>query len=150
MTREVREPRDDEEWRASYELRWRVLRAPWDQPRGSERDEQEERSLHRVCVELAADGALLRVIGTARAHHLGEGRAQIRYMAVEESCRGEGVGADLLISLEEALRADGVVEVVLNARESALRFYERAGYRVVGEAETLYGEIPHARMAKSL
>ena len=34
------------DWIKYFDLRWRVLRAPWDQPRGSERDDREDTSIH--------------------------------------------------------------------------------------------------------
>jgi hypothetical protein len=39
---------------------------------------------------------------------------------------------------------------VLNARDNATEFYARHDYKVVGEAETLFGVIRHVRMAKAL
>ena len=44
----------------------------------------------------------------------------------------------------------GAKKLVLNARDNATEFYAKHGYAVVGEAETLFGVIRHARMAKSL
>ncbi|MBL7922889.1 MAG: GNAT family N-acetyltransferase, partial [Bacteroidia bacterium] len=45
-----------------FMLRWKVLRAPWDQPRGTERDDLEESSLHRMIIlnsgEIVACGRL--------------------------------------------------------------------------------------------
>ena len=31
---QVTAPQSSEDWQAYYKLRWQVLRAPWDQPRG--------------------------------------------------------------------------------------------------------------------
>ena len=44
-----------------YDLRWRILRAPWKQPRGSEKDILEEDSYHLMVVD-----AKQRVIGVGR------------------------------------------------------------------------------------
>ena len=33
------EPRTTQEWESYFDLRWRVLREPWGQARGSERDD---------------------------------------------------------------------------------------------------------------
>ncbi|NNE38304.1 MAG: GNAT family N-acetyltransferase, partial [Gammaproteobacteria bacterium] len=59
-----------------YDLRWRILRAPWDQPRGSEKDKHEE-SAHHVCIKSDTGN----VIGVGRLHIASPGIAQIRYMA---------------------------------------------------------------------
>ena len=44
---ETRSPRTGQEWQHYYELRWRILRAPW-QAHGPERDETDETSTHRM------------------------------------------------------------------------------------------------------
>ena len=40
--------------------------------------------------------------------------------------------------------------MVLNARLEAVGFYERLGYEVVGPGPTLYGQVEHKRMQKTL
>ena len=86
--------------------------------------------------------------GIGRIHFLGVHEAQIRYMAVEESYRGRGVGKAVLARLEEIASTRGVVRIILNAREGALPFYARSGYRVLGMGHTLFGCIRHVRMEK--
>ena len=44
----------------------------------------------------------------------------------------------------------GTQKLVLNARDNATELYAELGYVVVGEAETLFGEIHRVRMAKLL
>ena len=41
-------PSIDAEWQAYFDLRWQVLRAPWNQPRGSEQDGLEDTSEHAL------------------------------------------------------------------------------------------------------
>ena len=41
-------PQTEEEWEHYYEIRWQVLRAPLQQPRGSEKDEYEQHAWHRM------------------------------------------------------------------------------------------------------
>ena len=43
---EIRSPETEQEFAAYYELRWRVLRKPWGQPSGSERDELDAAATH--------------------------------------------------------------------------------------------------------
>ena len=73
----VRTPASSAEWAAYYELRWRILRAPWQQT-GCERDETDDSSIHRMVCR--RDGKALAV---GRLHRLDEHSGQIRYMAVE-------------------------------------------------------------------
>ena len=71
-------------------------------------------------------------------------------MAVDEDCRGQGIGRRILAALEEQAHAAGARRIVLDARKPAERFYEKRGYRTLGEAHTLFGHIAHVRMSKDL
>ena len=128
-----------------FELRWRVLRAAWKQPRGSERDDREDESIH-LMVRAAAGDAL----AVGRLHLNSPSEAQVRFMAVAPEAQGRGLGGTVLQELESRARAAGAQCVVLNARATARPFYERHGYRVLGPAERLFSEIDHWRMRKDL
>lgn len=127
------------------DLRWRVLRAPWGQPRGSERDDEDDRAVHALAV--LGDG---QVVGVGRLHRRSASEGQIRYMAVEEVWRGRGVGARILNALEEEAVRRGFGRMMLEARAEAVPFYHRHGYRVEGEGKVLFGAIAHAVMGKVL
>ncbi len=142
---EIREPRTDAEWAACFDLRWRVLRAPWGQPHASERDDLENDSRHRLAID--ADG---RVIGVGRLHRLDDRTGQIRYMAVEPDCERQGVGTRILLALEDAARDAGLRSIRLHAREGAAPFYARRGYRTLGPSHVLFGEVRHLLMEKRL
>ncbi len=47
----IRSPKNDLEWEQYYDLRYRVLRQPWKQPRGSERNEGDETGEHFALYE---------------------------------------------------------------------------------------------------
>ncbi len=142
---DVRAPATREEWQAYFELRWQLLRAPWQQPRGSERDEYEDSAAHRMICD--ADN---RILAVGRLHCVDTRTAQIRFMAVAESCRRQGLGRRLLESLEDAARDSGCSEIILQARESSIRFYENAGYRLVAKSHRLFNRIQHFKMRKVL
>ena len=144
MDIELREPRTAEEFRLYHDLRWRVLRAPWDQPRESEKDAFEDRAAHLT----AWRGG--RLVGVGRLHFNSPVEAQIRFMAVEPDWQGHGIGGLILARLEERARASGAQAIVLNARESAVAFYAARGYTVARELEPLFGSIPHFQMVKTL
>ena len=74
----INSPHSEKQWQIYYNLRWNVLRRPWGQPKGSERDELEGCAIHLLaCVNGHA-------AGVGRIHSLSEDVARIRYMAVEE------------------------------------------------------------------
>jgi len=139
------EPRTVQEWESYFGLRWRVLREPWDQPRGSERDDLDAKSFHLMLRD--PGGA---VVAVGRLHLNSPSEAQVRYMAVDESCRGRGLGSRILSGLEGRARSERVMSVVLNARDGAINFYSRHGYSVEGPADILFGEVRHFRMRKNL
>ena len=139
------EPTSPNDFELYYDLRWRILRKPWDQPKGSEKDEFEDKSIHvMVCEEDKIP------IGVGRAHFNSDEEAQIRYMAVEEEWRGKGIGKMILYYLEVKIKEKGAKNIILNARDIAIKFYERNGYQIVKEAHTLFDMIPHYRMMKKL
>ncbi|MBI5229009.1 GNAT family N-acetyltransferase [Candidatus Micrarchaeota archaeon] len=142
MNVEIREPRTEKEFEEYYDLRWRILRAPWGQPRGSERDGLENESIH-----LAAFAGK-KIIGCGRIHFNSGEEAQIRYMAVDKRFQKKGVGRRILKELEKKAMKNGAKQIVLNARESAVGFYESRGYKIIGEAHKLFGVIPHFKMLK--
>ncbi|MBI5040957.1 MAG: GNAT family N-acetyltransferase [Gammaproteobacteria bacterium] len=128
-----------------YELRWRILRQPWGQPLGSERDALETQSWHRMaCVEERIP------VGVARLHLNNPEQAQLRYMAVECDRQRQGVGVALALELEKVARLLGASEVMLHARKDSIGFYEYLGYQITGPARTLFGTIPHSEMRKPL
>jgi N-acetylglutamate synthase-like GNAT family acetyltransferase len=141
----VKSPQSDEEFAQYYGLRWRVLRAPWGSPRGSERDELETEAHHAMIC--GVDGNVLAV---GRLHFNSPDEGQIRYMAVDEQSRGQGHGRRIVEYLEAEARAHGARAVMLNAREQVVGFYAVLGYEVVGEGPTMFGTVKHSKMRKKL
>ena len=144
MKYQVTTPVSAEDWQAYYQLRYQVLRQPWGQAPGSEQDDLEAQSAHRMIKD--PDGNVLAV---GRLHHLPDGWCQVRYMAVAESARGKGLGALVLRALEQQGLAWGCAQLTLNARENAFQFYHKLGYLPGRQLEPLYG-IAHQQMTKTL
>lgn len=137
-------PCSEAELERYFELRWELLRAPWGQPRGSERDEFEDTAFH-VLAEDAAGGA----IGVGRLHRLDKHVGQIRYMAVVDTWRGRGVGTAILGRLEQQAMQWQLHVIQLHAREPAVNFYRHHGYSTIAPSHTLFGAIPHMLMSKN-
>lgn len=142
---ELLEPSTQAEWDSYFDLRWRVLRAPWKQPRGSERDESDATSYHLMA--RGADGLALAV---GRLHAHSAELYQVRYMAVDPDWRGQALGGRLLEGLEARARSLGAAEIFLNARQEAIPFYLKHGYILERPTETLFGEVRHTQMRKRL
>lgn len=137
-------PQTPEQWQAYYQLRWLVLRAPWQQPPGSEQDELEQQAFHLMLIDGSGG-----VQAVGRLHQLDNSTGQIRYMAVADSARGKGAGSVILQQLQQQAVSLGLKHLQLNARQEAVGFYQRLGYQRVGDAKPMFG-IAHLRMTKTL
>ncbi|QDT74864.1 putative N-acetyltransferase YjcF [Lacipirellula limnantheis] len=145
---EVTSPRTAEEFERYFALRWQVLRDPFQQPRGSERDDLDRPGSGTEHAVIFGDSG--EAIAAGRIQLNSPEEAQIRYMAVAESRRGEGLGRLIVRRLEEIARQRGAKYAVLNARDEAVGFYRALGYIVVGVGPTIFGSVTHSRMQRLL
>ena len=136
-------PSTPDEYQRYYELRWKILRAPWNQPRGSEQDELEQTSHHLMGIKNDHD-----IIAVGRLHFNNIREAQFRYMAVDTAHQRRGAGTLLLKALESKADELGATCIVLDAREQALGFYRKQGYKLEGPGHMLFNTIPHVKMRK--
>jgi ribosomal protein S18 acetylase RimI-like enzyme len=141
----ITEPQSPDDFNQYYDLRWRILRAPWKQPQGSEKDEYEDKSYHLM---VRSDGGEL--MGIGRMHFIEAETAQIRFMAVDEPFRGMGIGRLILDHLEKIAFSRGARRILLNARIGVVDFYQKSGYSIIGDGPTLFGQIRHFIMEKEL
>ena len=121
------------------------MRAPWQQLRGSEKDDLEAESEHLMIV-----GKDSRPLAVGRLHFNTPAEAQVRFMAVDPAAQGRGLGSAILQEFERRARVAGATSIVLNARDDVQRFYKRHGFAVVGPAPTIFGTVKHVRMLKHL
>jgi len=97
------------------------------------------------CLHAVAYDEQNQAIGTGRL--LPDGH--IGRMAVLESARNSGVGAQILRVLMEQARLRGHTGVQLNAQQTAEKFYLKEGFSRDGEVFMEAG-IPHVAMSHSL
>ncbi len=143
----IKSPHSPEEWTQYFHLRWQVLRAPWNQPKGSEKDDIEflNTSFHAMALNNNS-----KIIGVARIHLLDSNVAQIRYMAVSDAWQGKGVGIGLINYLEHIAQTKGIKKIILQARENALPFYHKLNYKVKEKTFVMYNKIQHFLMEKEI
>src|SRR5262245_3810681 len=98
-----RSPQSDVEWASYRELRWRVLRAPWNQPPSVDAGEDQEDCVHAMIADGAGEA-----IAVGRIIFKEDGSAQIRSMATAEASRGRGLGRQIMAYLEQAARQRGI------------------------------------------
>lgn len=141
---EIARPQTKQDWHDYYHLRWMVLRQPWQQEKGSEKDELEAIAHHRMATKAG------KVMGVGRIHMTDSQFAQIRYMAVHANYQQQHIGTLLLNALEQVAKKQETKKVILHSREQACEFYLKRGYVVIEPSHVLYGLIPHYRMEKEL
>ncbi len=137
------EPVSPEDFQKYYELRWEVLRKPWNQPRGSERDDAENSSIHVMALNEKGE-----CVGVSRLQFNSPQEAQIRFMGVRDDQQGKGVGKMLMNYLEAKAKNSGAEKIILQARENAVPFYLSIGYSVSEKTFKLWDIIQHYLMVK--
>jgi len=142
----VRQPTTKEELEEYYDLRYRVLREPWGQPRGSEKDEFEDQSIH----VMAVDDSTGKVVAVGKLRKRSDEEGQISHMAVAPEYQRRGIGLMITEELTAQARKLGLKRLVVTARNNVIGFYEKAGYRITGEAYKLFGYIPLSWMELDL
>ena len=143
MALEIRKPQNHE-WDAYYDLRYRVLREPLNQVRGSERNDGDATGIHFALYE----NRILKAIARLDRHD--DTTAQVRFVAVESTEQGKGYGRLIMEATEQHAAADGNTKMILHARDYAVDFYLRLGYTLIEPSHKLFGVLQHFLMEKSL
>lgn len=77
------------------------------------------------------------------------GTVRLRQMAVLNDLQGKGIGRALMNFAENLARDRGFARISMHARKNVVGFYEKMGYKVVGDEFTEI-TIPHFKMEKKL
>ncbi|MES2565230.1 MAG: GNAT family N-acetyltransferase [Bacteroidota bacterium] len=126
------------------DLRYEILRKPWDKSRETATDDLEFSSVNAY---ILLDK---RIVACGRLQDNGMGVGQIRYMAVHTDYQGNGLGKMIVLKLEEEARKLGLVTIELQARENAIEFYKRQKYILHEKSFKLWDIIQHYLMLKKL
>ena len=140
------EPNSSAEFEQYYNLRYEVLRRPWLQPKGSEKDDGEKSSIHRMIIDESNGKA----VAVGRLQFNTSEEAQIRYMAVSDNYQLKGYGNIIVKTLEDIALNKGIRNIILQARENALKFYWKNGYEIIEKSYLLFDEIQHWLMVKKI
>ncbi|MGZ4116014.1 MAG: GNAT family N-acetyltransferase [Bacteroidia bacterium] len=141
----IKEPQTQKEFEAYYLLRYEILRKPWNQPPGSEKDTNENSSIHiMACDENNT------VLGVCRLQFNSSSEAQLRFMAVKENTQGSGIGRKLIEYAEAKAKANGASSMILQARENAVDFYKKCNYIIIEKSFLMWDLIQHYLMGKKL
>lgn len=126
------------------DLRYIVLREPWDKPKGTATDDLELSSFNAY-IENDCE-----IIACGRLQDNGEGIGQIRYMAVHPNYQNKGLGKLIIAKLEEEAKKLNLSSIELQSRENAVEFYKSQGYLIKETSFKLWDIIQHYLMVKSI
>jgi predicted GNAT family N-acyltransferase len=90
-----------------------------------------------------------RIIGCCVLTHESGETIRLRQMAVKNTIQGKGVGQQILRFAEIMAKDKGYNTLSMHARDTAIGFYEKQGYKVVGDP-FLEVTIPHHKLEKKL
>ena len=119
-------PSSVEDFQRYYRLRWALLRQPLKLPEGSEQDALETQAFH--CMAVAADQSIMAV---GRIHFTDRFNTRIRYLAVHEAYRRQGVGSAITTRLIDWARQCQAKKCWLKARATAVSFYLQQGFMLI-------------------
>ena len=140
----LKSPENKDEWERYLLFRWEMLRKPLGMSMDSLADSIEEESFHLMGIDEEGN-----VIASGRVHFNTSDEAQIRYMAVDDNFKRQGIGSEIVTELERYALSKKAVTITLNARENAISFYLNLGYSEVCPYQSDTG-IPHKTMKKDL
>lgn len=131
------------EYQQMVKLREEVLRKPL--------------GLHFTDDQLAAEATDIligafddgRILGCCILTPISKDTIKLRQMAVNNRQQQKGIGYSIMQFAENLARDKGYRKVTMNARDTAIGFYQKLGYKVVGEP-FIEVTIPHHCMEKQI
>lgn len=131
------------EYRQMVKLRDEILRKPLGLRFTEDELESEKDNLLIAAFEEE------RILGCCMLVEEKPGIARLRQMAVLNDLQGKGIGRALMNFAENIARDRGFKHIRMHARSNAVGFYEKVGYRTIGE-QFMEVTIPHFIMEKKL
>jgi predicted N-acetyltransferase YhbS len=142
----ITSPKTREEFKAYYDLRYKVLREPWGMQRGTEKDDFEPISDHYMAV----DEKTGEIVGAVKLFEKEPGLGWFSHLSVKESWQRKGVGKLLLEFVEEKAKEKGYKALGCLSRLNTTSYFEKAGYKVAGLPVHYFGTTQVVWMQKEL
>ncbi len=115
----IRSPQSKDEFKAYYHLRYQVLREPWGQPRGTEKDDFEPISQHLMAI----DDTTGEILGVVKWLEREPGTAWLSHLAVNPAHQKKGIGKLLVQAVEDAARTRGYRTIAAHSRLTAVDYF---------------------------
>ena len=142
----IKIPKTREDFKAYYELRYRVLRAPWGQPKDTEKDDYEPISQHFMAID-EANG---KVVGVIKMFEKSDGVGWVSHLAIDPAQQKKGVGKLLMDTVENAAKERGFHVIGCMSRLNTTSYFERMGFVTAGLPTQYFGTTQVLWMEKEL
>jgi N-acetylglutamate synthase-like GNAT family acetyltransferase len=142
----IKIPKTREDFKAYYGLRYHVLREPWGQPKGTEKDDYEPISQHFMAV----DDQNGEVVGAVKLFEKETGVGQFSQMAVAQNRQRQGIGRILMDTVEAAAHDKGYKVLGIYTHLNSTGFYEKYGFIIKGLPTKIFGTTQLVWMEKDV
>lgn len=139
-------PKTREDFKAYYDLRYRVLREPWGQPKDTEKDDYEPISQHFMAI----DDETGKVVGVVKLFEKSDGVGWFSHLAVDPQYQRKGIGLMLLDVVEKAAREDGYHVLGCLSRLNTTSYFEKRGFTIAGFPTSYFGTTQVVWMEKKI
>jgi len=134
-----------EETQRIIDLRYKILRKPWNQSAETATD-----NLEPISINAYIENEKRMVVACGRLQENKDKIGQIRFMAVEDDQQGKGLGKMIVSALESEAKKLQLHTIELQARDNAVEFYKSCGYSIKEKSFLLWGIIQHYLMEKKI
>jgi len=142
----ITSPQTREEFKAYYDLRYKILREPWGLQRGTEKDDFEPISQHYMAID-DQNGL---IVGVIKLMEKESGVGWFSHLAVRENYQKKGIGKLLLGHVEVEAKRKGFLVLGCYARLNTTDYFEKAGYAINGLPSQYIGTTQVVWMEKKL
>jgi N-acetylglutamate synthase-like GNAT family acetyltransferase len=142
----IKNPTTKGEFKAYYALRYHVLRKPWGEPKGTEKDDFEPISQHIMAV----DDSTNEIVGVVKLFEKEPGVGQFSHLAIHHDYQRQGIGKILMEAVEELARQKGYKILGAMSRLTTTGYFEKKGYRIKGLPSNYFNTIQVVWMEKNL
>ena len=124
----IRSPKTKDDFKEYYALRFKVLREPWGQHQGSEKDDYEPISQHFMAV----DDKTGEVLGVIKLLEKEPGGAWFSHLAVAPKHQRGGIGRELVEHVEKVAREQKFHTIGAYSRLNSTEYFKQLGYEITG------------------
>jgi ribosomal protein S18 acetylase RimI-like enzyme len=142
----IKIPQTRDDFKAYYELRYRVLRAPWGQPKDTEKDDYEPISQHFMAV----DDEKGKVVGVIKMFEKEPGVGWVSHLAIDPAYQRKGIGRLLMDTVEKVAKEKGYHAIGCMSRLNTTGYFERFGFKTAGLPTHYFGTTQVLWMEKEI